>query len=114
MEHAFVPPAQQCCLPAGQVGRWHSRAATVLVVRQGRAWATVDGGPFARSPRGGDWFLDAGAELAVAPGRRLLVESAGREPVVVGIRPLNVSSPFAAAVASPLRWAGRLAGWVRA
>ena len=88
MEQAFVPSTQQCSLAPGQLQGWCSRRATVLVVRQGRVWATVDAGPHAETPRGGDWFLDAGMELAVAPGRRLLVEAAGQDAVVVGLRQL--------------------------
>lgn len=88
MEHAFVPSAQQCSLAPGQLRSWQSRQATVLVVRQGRVWATVDAGPHAETPRGGDWFLDAGMELQVPPHRRLLVEAAGRSGAVVGMRQL--------------------------
>ena len=92
MESAFVPSAQQCSLAPGQVSRWQARTSAVLVVRQGRAWATLDGGPFARAPRGGDWFLDPGMELAVPPGRVLLVEPMGREALVFGIRPAGPAS----------------------
>lgn len=51
------------------------RHASVLMVVSGRVWATGDG-PHAVAARGlGDWVGEAGAQLRLEPGQRVVVES---------------------------------------
>ncbi len=76
---------QQSLGPAGLAGCWklapgralslRPREAGVLRIRQGRAWATLDERPRGHGPDAGDYFLLAGEQLAVQPGRHLVIES---------------------------------------
>ncbi len=62
-------------LAAGQVLSLRPRGAGVLRIRAGRAWVTLDERPGGHGPDAGDYFLLAGDQLAVAPGRHLVLES---------------------------------------
>jgi hypothetical protein len=105
MSLLFVPPSQQSTISAGTAVTWRFDRAAVIVVQRGRVWVTLDGGSNdAAAPRGGDWFIDAGTTLRIAPRQRLVLEPAGvaGEPVTVGV--------YAEAVflARPLAWLARL------
>lgn len=62
-------------LAAGQVLSLRPRGAGMLRIREGRAWVTLDERPSGRGPDAGDYFLLVGDQLAVAPGRHLVLES---------------------------------------
>jgi len=62
-------------LAAGQVLSLRPRSAGVLRIRQGRAWATLGERPHGHGPDAGDYFLLTGEQLAVQPGRHLVIES---------------------------------------
>lgn len=62
-------------LAAGQVLSLRPRKAGVLRIREGRAWVTLDERPSGHGPDAGDYFLLAGEQLAVQPGRHLVLES---------------------------------------
>lgn len=59
-------------LAAGRTVSLRPRTASVLWVRQGRAWATLGVQPCRRG--GGDYVLEAGERLAVPSGRHLVIE----------------------------------------
>lgn len=79
------PELQQSFGMTGLAGCWklaaervlslRPRTAGVLRIRQGRAWATLDERPHGYGPDAGDYFLLAGEQLAVSPGRHLVIES---------------------------------------
>lgn len=62
-------------LAAGQVLSLRPRGAGTLRIREGRAWVTLDERLTGHGPEAGDYFLLVGDELAVAPGRHLVLES---------------------------------------
>ena len=62
-------------LAAGQVLSLRPRGAGTLRIRAGRAWVTLDERPSGQGPDAGDYFLLVGDQLAVAPGRHLVLES---------------------------------------
>lgn len=62
-------------LAAGQVLSLRPRGAGTLRIREGRAWVTLDERPTGHGPDAGDYFLLVGDQLAVAPGRHLVLES---------------------------------------
>jgi hypothetical protein len=62
-------------LAAGQVLSLRPRGAGTLRIREGRAWVTLDEQPTGHGPDAGDYFLLVGDQLAVAPGRHLVLES---------------------------------------
>lgn len=62
-------------LAAGQVLSLRPRSAGTLRIRAGRAWVTLDERPAGHGPDAGDYFLLVGDQLAVAPGRHLVLES---------------------------------------
>jgi len=62
-------------LAAGQVLSLRPRGAGTLRIREGRAWVTLDERPSGHGPDAGDYFLLVGDQLAVAPGRHLVLES---------------------------------------
>ncbi|MBI2744473.1 MAG: DUF2917 domain-containing protein [Burkholderiales bacterium] len=62
-------------LAAGQVLSLRPRGAGTLRIRAGRAWVTLDERPTGHGPDAGDYFLLVGDQLAVGPGRHLVLES---------------------------------------
>ncbi len=62
-------------LAAGQLLSLRPRGAGTLRIREGRAWVTLDERPSGHGPDAGDYFLLVGDQLAVAPGRHLVLES---------------------------------------
>jgi hypothetical protein len=105
------------------------RRTCVLTLAEGRVWATVDGPHGGPLPGGGDYVLEAGDQLTVAPGRQLVIATWGA-PASFRWDPLpqmaawpvrlraDVAQPLADlrhAVALALRATGRLAaalvGW---
>lgn len=62
-------------LAAGQLLSLRPRSAGMLRIRQGRAWVTLDEQPSGHGPDAGDYFLLVGDQLAVSPGRHLVLES---------------------------------------
>lgn len=65
----MLAPGRALTLQAQQAG-W-------LRVSEGRIWATLEGPHAGPANDRGDWFLDAGDELALLAGQRVVVESSG-------------------------------------
>lgn len=87
-------------LGAGRAVSLRPTEAGQLRIAHGRVWATFDGA--ADSPLG-DWFLEAGATLAVRPGQRIVIEPFGTHadaPAYFSWVPGTESAPSAAAA----RW----------
>lgn len=79
-------------LAAGQVLSLRPRGAGVLRIREGRAWVTLDERPNGHGPDAGDYFLRVGDELAVAPGRHLVLESLDQDALSFEWLPLAHNS----------------------
>lgn len=62
-------------LDAGRAVTLHPKAPGVLQIGHGRVWVTLDG-PHDRLA--GDLFLEAGAQLNVQAGQRVVIEAFGR------------------------------------
>ena len=61
-------------LAAGRAISLHSREAGMLRIEMGRVWATFDGPHQGHGNESGDHFLQAGQQLAVRAGQRLVLE----------------------------------------
>ena len=68
----------------------HPEQTSVLYIAQGRVWVTVGEGVQPRDAGYGDCFLEAGDELQVLAGQRVVFESLGTvNPVYFSFSPLN-------------------------
>jgi len=76
-------------LAAGQVLSLRPRGAGTLRIREGRAWVTLDERPAGHGPDAGDYFLLVGDQLAVAPGRHLVLESLDQDTLSFEWLPLT-------------------------
>ena len=80
-------------LAAGQVLSLRPRGAGTLRIREGRAWVTLDERPSGHGPDAGDYFLLVGDQLAVAPGRHLVLESLDQDVLSFEWLPLTAARP---------------------
>ena len=68
-------PWSECAkLTPGRAISLRPRAAGVLRIAQGQVWVTFDGPHPGHGNESGDYFLQAGQQLAVRAGQRLVVE----------------------------------------
>ncbi|MDO8459005.1 MAG: DUF2917 domain-containing protein [Burkholderiaceae bacterium] len=81
LEHAWVPDpvALQWIKLNNHAVTLQAEHAGYLRVSQGRVWVTLGNGVLPRDQNYGDVFLDAGQELVVAKGQRLVFESMFRD-----------------------------------
>lgn len=81
IEDAWVPchVGQQWIKLNNQAVTLQAEHAGYLRVSQGRVWVTLGDGVLPRDQNYGDVFLDAGQELVVAKGQRLVLESMFRD-----------------------------------
>lgn len=91
MRSPFVPGLQQSRLDAGIAVTWRFDRATVLSVREGRVWVTVDGDSH-------DWFLDAGMAMRVAARQRMVLEAAGQAGEAAMLSVYAEAAPLAGAL----------------
>lgn len=82
--------ARERWLAPGQAHSLRLRRDGQLQVRQGRAWVTLDETPLVRGTECGDFFLEAGQQLAVRAGRHLVIESLDQNAVHYAWRPCPV------------------------
>lgn len=82
--------ARERRLAPGQAHSLRLRRDGQLQVREGRAWVTLDEAPLVRGTECGDFFLEAGQQLAVRAGRHLVIESLDQNPVHYAWQPCPV------------------------
>lgn len=112
------PGLQQSMRAAALAGCWklaprralslRPRAAGLLLIAQGQAWATLGVRPQGHGNESGDHCLQAGQQLLVRAGQHLVLESFDDAPVCFDWTPLPSSSRGQrlgrdGAVAQPLR-----------
>lgn len=102
----------QCWMLApGRALHFHADQAVQVQVTQGRVWATLDG-PHAGAPNEmGDLFLQAGTELTLHPGQRLLVEAWGGKGRDAAARLVWSPAPQVARVSAWREAASALTAW---
>ena len=76
---ASLPETLALGLQPGQVFSLSVSRAGGLVVKQGRAWVTLDAAPQGFGPLAGDHHLNPGQALSVAAGRHVVVEAEGAQ-----------------------------------
>lgn len=97
-------------LAAGRALSLRPRAAAVLRIRQGRAWATLaQRPPGSRPDDAGDHFLLVGEQLLVPAGCHLVLESLDQGPLGFEWSPARQAGPLRQSVGD-LAAAARLAG----
>jgi hypothetical protein len=102
-------------LPPGRAISLLPRSAGVLAIEQGRVWATFDGPHAGHANESGDHFLQAGQQICLRDGQRLVVEAwseARATPVYFEWTPLATADTVCAsrwhvAVVQPLHDCGR-------
>jgi len=79
LHQSHVSPAVSGCwqLMPGRAVSLLPREAGVLRIAHGQVWATVDGPRVGHGNESGDQFLQAGQQLAVGAGQRLVFEPWG-------------------------------------